>query len=89
MESLYLKRFSDLVNKSNLSKEDKKALIDIFSKATDEDIENALSLCMRDSYWLLIINDNFKAKKEALSSGDADLWKKILKGEQTQFQTVQ
>jgi len=77
-----------IIQLSKLSVSDKKELVELFSKASDADLESALALFMEDAYWISVINENFKAKKTALKNKDANIWQEIMNGEESQLKTL-
>jgi len=87
-ESLMLKRIQDLVQKSDLSKEDKADFISALSIATDEELENMAALFIESSYWIKVMSDNYKQKKEAASEASEEKWNNIVAQEKTMLQNL-
>lgn len=76
-----LESLQKLVFSSDLSQEDQKDLIQLFSKANDEILKLTIDLFQKDPTWIRKISNNFKAKKQAFEKKDKELWKKIVKEE--------
>ena len=85
MEGAYFRKLKELVEKSSLSAEDKTSLTELFSRGNESELENLLMLFMENPYWISVINDNYKSKKEAIESNNANLWQEIMKGEESQI----
>lgn len=60
-------------------------LILLFAKASDQDLESTLKLFTENSSWIRKINDNYKAKQNALVTGNSALWQKIVQEEEAQL----
>lgn len=76
-----LENLQKSISSSNLSQEDQKDLIQLFSKANDEILKLTIDLFQKDPTWIRKVSDNFKAKKQAFKERDKELWKKIIKEE--------
>lgn len=76
-----LENLQKLISSFDLSQEDQKDLVQLFSKANDEILKLTIDLFQKDPTWIRKISDNYKAKKQAFEKKDKELWKKIVKEE--------
>jgi hypothetical protein len=88
MESLILKRVGELIEKSQLSQKDKSNFVSLLSRATDEELENIVSLFSESSSWVEVMYDNYKNKEAALENKDSDQWNTIVAGEKSMLQVL-
>lgn len=87
-ESLMLKRIQDLVKKSDLSKTDKVDFIEALSKVNDEELENMATLFTESSYWIKVMCDNYRQKKEAVDEKSEEKWNAIVAQEKAILQNL-
>ena len=70
-----------LILKSDLSQEDQKNLLALFSRAKDEDLKDIVNLFATNTKYIEIISNVHKAKSKALREKDKKAWREILKQE--------
>lgn len=72
----------DLITKSDVVFSEQIDLIQLFTKAEDKDLEPIAAMFIEDLRWVSKINENYKAKCEALSNNDMNKWKEIMQKEE-------
>lgn len=87
-ESLMLKRIQDLIQGSDLSKQDKIDFIDAIQSASDEELENLATLFNESPYWIGVMSDNYKQKKQASDEKSEEKWNKIVADEKAMLKNL-
>jgi hypothetical protein len=77
------------IRESPLSLPDQISLLDLFVIVNDDDLKDVADLFFEDPSWVEKINENYKAKKSALSTKDPEAWKKILETEEEQLKNIE
>lgn len=77
-----LEKITAVLQQSELTLEDKQILLEVFAQVDDVELEGLLELFLEDNSWISIINDNFKAKRDAFESGDPLVMGEVLKKEE-------
>jgi hypothetical protein len=72
-----LDKIKKIIVDSNISEADKKFLSAVFSRASQEEIENALAFLNSSSANLSILNAIFKLKRKALEEKNSELFDRI------------
>ena len=81
-------KIKNLIAESNLELSDQIMLTELFSKTEDNKLEEVVELFSSNPSWIEKINENYKAKHEAMTTGDSELWKKIVEEEEKQLENV-
>lgn len=76
-----LYKIKQLLANTNLSQEDQRAVYVMFSAKDDAELEPIVELFVEQPESVMFINDNFKAKKTAVSAKDKGLWNKAIDDE--------
>ena len=76
-----LYKIKQLLANTDLSQEDQKALYVMFSAKDDAELEPVVELFVEQPESVMLINDNFKAKKAAVLAKDKSLWDKAINDE--------
>jgi len=74
-------KLKSLIDASGLDVADKENLWQIFSGAAEADLDTVIELLMQDASWIEKINQNIKAKQQALHQGDHRQWSNIVEEE--------
>ncbi len=82
-------KIKGLIAQSNLSKKDKNDFLTILAKAKDEELKNIVDLFEKDLWNIEIINNVYKAKKEAICNKDTKMWENILTEEAKSLDTIE
>ncbi len=77
-----LEKLTAVIQQSALILEDKAILLEVCAQVDDIELEGLLELFLENSSWISIINENFKAKRAAFESGDAEVMEGVLKQEE-------
>lgn len=80
MESAY-KKLLEAIGNSNLNPSQQREMNVMVMTMTEEDTREFYDLVSEDAKWVDKIYENYKAKKDALQSGDAGLWREIVEQE--------
>lgn len=88
MENFLFKKISDLIKKSDLSKDDKADFIDALSAINDEELENLATLFSESPSWIAIMSDNYKQKKSAANEKSDEKWNAIVAQEKAMLQNL-
>lgn len=84
-----LQKITDLILKSDISPTEQDNLINLFIESNDQDLEPILKLFSEDPSWINKINENYKSKQAAMTTGDATLWQKIVEEEESQLKELE
>ena len=82
-------KIKELIQKSAIPLAEQENLLLLFTKANDQDLEPTLKLFTEDSSWIHKINENYKAKQAALTTGNQALWQKIVQEEEVQLKELE
>ncbi len=82
-------QLKDLISKSSVPFSDQIDLIALFSKAEDAELFDIVVLFSKDSLWISRLNDNYKQKSKALSTGDSNIWKSIIEEEKKVLEEIE
>lgn len=82
-------KIKELIQKSTLLPAERGELLLLFTKANDQDLEPILKLFIEDSSWIRKINENYKIKRAALTTGNQALWQKIVQEEEAQLKELE
>ena len=82
-------KIKELIQESTLLPTEREDLLLLFTKANDQDLEPTLKLFIEDSSWIRKINENYKAKRVALATGNQALWQKIIQEEEAQLKELE
>ncbi len=82
-------KIQKLISKSELTKEDQGNLLNLFSKAKDEDLRDTVDLFEENSSQIKIISDVYKAKIKAFKNKDKKAWEKILQQEHQDLEKIE
>ncbi len=69
------------VQESSIEDADKQSILDQFAEVSDENLPEIAELFDSKPEWVGIFNDNRKAKREAVRSGDSSKFKEIIEQE--------
>jgi len=83
-----LQRIKDIIYKSELSILEQEELIDLLSRAKNEDLEEAAELFTENPSLIKVLSDNYRAKQAVFATGSADQWKKILAKEEEMLENI-
>lgn len=78
-DNLY--KIKQLLANTNLSQEDQRVLYVMFSAKDDTELESIVELFVEQPESVMLVNDNFKAKKAAVLAKDKGLWNKAVDDE--------
>lgn len=76
-----LAKIKRLLANTDLPQEDQRALYVMFSAKDDVELEPVVELFVEQPESVVLINDNFKAKKIAVLAKDKSLWNKAIDDE--------
>ena len=80
------KKIEKIILNSDLISDDKGELVEAFSELDEDNLKNILELFIEDNSLIRVVNQNYKDKKVALSSGTDSDWKKIILEEEFQLE---
>lgn len=80
--ALNIEKFKTLLADSDLPEEEQQELVDVFSRASDADLEPIVQLLSEDPKWIQIVADNYRDKKNAIRANDPAAWEQIIKNEE-------
>ncbi len=66
----------------NLTEREQEELVGLFSQENDTKLASIVGLFSEDQSWIKRVNDNYKAKKEAMEKNDKVAWAKIMQDEE-------
>jgi RNA polymerase-interacting CarD/CdnL/TRCF family regulator len=78
-----------LIRNSTLSIEDQNALINLFKKASEEDLQSVVKASEENPETITLLSENYKTKKKALASGDDIEWAKVIRSEEAILRKLQ
>lgn len=82
-------KIKELIQKTSVPLVEQEELFMLFANVNDQDLESVFELFSEDSSWINKINENYKAKQVALSTGNQVLWQKIVQEEEAQLKELE
>jgi hypothetical protein len=78
----------DLIAKSSLGVKEQDELVSFFALASENELAPVAALFSENLSLVEMIYKNYKAKKEAIASGDKGAWSKIVQEEEQQLNSL-
>ncbi len=81
-------KISEMIQKAEIAPHEKNNIILLLEKATESDLDLVLELFMSDQSWISKISRNFSSKRDAILTGDKNMWQRIIEDEANYLKNI-
>ncbi|PCH91542.1 hypothetical protein COB18_00990 [Candidatus Kaiserbacteria bacterium] len=81
-------KIHEIIEKSNLSNEEKRDFTELFAQTKESALRPVLTLLTNDPIWIEKLYKNYRAKKDAMVTGNMEAWKDAITKEKEELELV-
>ena len=81
-------KIHEIIEASTLTNEEKRDFTDFFAQTKDDALKPVLKMLEKDAAWVEKLYVNYRAKKDAMVTGNMDAWKDAIEKEKEELERV-
>ena len=81
-------KIHEIIETSSLTHEEKRDFTELFAQTKEDALKPVLKLLEADSTWVEKLYRNYRAKREAITTGNMDAWKDAITREKEELQSA-